>query len=74
LIDISSGGLLPASFQVFPGYQVSFARNVREGSVKTAAVGMLVGPRQPKRFCTAATPMWSSLPGPRGESRIGRCE
>ena len=31
LVDVSSGGLLPASIEVAPGYQVPFARSVQGG-------------------------------------------
>jgi hypothetical protein len=56
LVDVSSDGLLSASIEVAPGYQVPFARSVREGGVKTAAVGMLVGPRQAYEILRRGTP------------------
>ncbi len=48
LIDVSSGGLSPEQqISVGPGYQVPFAREVREGSgLPVAAVGLLTEPRQ----------------------------
>jgi 2,4-dienoyl-CoA reductase-like NADH-dependent reductase (Old Yellow Enzyme family) len=43
LIDCSSGGLVPhAKIAIGPGYQVPFARAIREGArIATAAVGMI---------------------------------
>lgn len=42
LIDVSSGGLLPAPIQARPGYQVPFAEAVRRGAViPTIAVGLI---------------------------------
>jgi 2,4-dienoyl-CoA reductase-like NADH-dependent reductase (Old Yellow Enzyme family) len=48
LIDVSSGGLVPEQQIVtWPGYQVPFARAVREGSgLPTAAVGLITEPAQ----------------------------
>ncbi|RZS90948.1 2,4-dienoyl-CoA reductase-like NADH-dependent reductase (Old Yellow Enzyme family) [Motilibacter rhizosphaerae] len=48
LVDVSSGGLVPdAKIEVGPGYQVPFARAVREASgVPTAAVGLINDPKQ----------------------------
>jgi 2,4-dienoyl-CoA reductase-like NADH-dependent reductase (Old Yellow Enzyme family) len=48
LIDVSSGGLVPhQSITAGPGYQVPFARAVREGSgQRVAAVGMITEPAQ----------------------------
>ena len=48
LIDCSSGGLVPhAKIAVGPGYQVPFARAIREGAgIATAAVGMITEARQ----------------------------
>lgn len=48
LIDVSSGGLSPAQHvQVGPGYQVPFARAIREGAgVPTGAVGLITEPDQ----------------------------
>jgi 2,4-dienoyl-CoA reductase-like NADH-dependent reductase (Old Yellow Enzyme family) len=48
LIDVSSGGLVPEQQVVAgPGYQVPFARAVREGSgLPTAAVGLITEPHQ----------------------------
>ncbi|MGL4818809.1 MAG: NADPH dehydrogenase NamA [Bacilli bacterium] len=42
LIDVSTGVLVPATFPVFPGYQVSFAERIRhEGAIATGAVGLI---------------------------------
>jgi 2,4-dienoyl-CoA reductase-like NADH-dependent reductase (Old Yellow Enzyme family) len=48
LIDCSSGGLVPhAKIAVGPGYQVPFARAIREqAGIATAAVGMITEARQ----------------------------
>jgi 2,4-dienoyl-CoA reductase-like NADH-dependent reductase (Old Yellow Enzyme family) len=48
LIDVTSGGLMPAArIEVEPGYQVPFARAVREGSgLPVSAVGWIVSPEQ----------------------------
>ncbi|NHC47289.1 NADH:flavin oxidoreductase/NADH oxidase [Motilibacter aurantiacus] len=48
LVDVSSGGLAPEQrVEVGPGYQVPFARAVREGSgLPTAAVGLITEPAQ----------------------------
>ena len=47
LIDVSSGGLVPdARISAGPGYQVPFARAVREASgLPTAAVGLITEPK-----------------------------
>lgn len=45
LLDISSGGLLPASMKLGPGYQVPFAEAVkREVGLPTIAVGLITEP------------------------------
>nr|NLI50194.1 NADH:flavin oxidoreductase/NADH oxidase [Propionibacterium sp.] len=44
LIDVSSGGLLPAPIDPVPGYQVPFARRLRAEGVPTAAVGLITDP------------------------------
>jgi 2,4-dienoyl-CoA reductase-like NADH-dependent reductase (Old Yellow Enzyme family) len=48
LIDVSSGGLSPEQkIHLGPGYQVPFARAVRDGSgLPTAAVGLITEPTQ----------------------------
>lgn len=47
LIDVSSGGNVPAEVPVGPGYQVGFARRIRaEAGVPTGAVGLITEPKQ----------------------------
>lgn len=47
LIDVSSGGNVVTDIPISPGYQVPFARQIRQdGGLPTAAVGMVVRPRQ----------------------------
>lgn len=48
LIDCSSGGLVPyANIKVQPGYQVPFARDIRQQTgVLTGAVGLITDPQQ----------------------------
>jgi 2,4-dienoyl-CoA reductase-like NADH-dependent reductase (Old Yellow Enzyme family) len=48
LVDVSSAGLVPEQkVEIGPGYQVPFARAVREGSgLPTAAVGLITEPAQ----------------------------
>jgi 2,4-dienoyl-CoA reductase-like NADH-dependent reductase (Old Yellow Enzyme family) len=47
LVDVSSGGNAPADVPVRPGYQVRFARRVRqEAGVATGAVGLITEPKQ----------------------------
>ncbi|CAM3233559.1 NADH:flavin oxidoreductase/NADH oxidase [Stackebrandtia soli] len=55
LIDVSSGGSVPnAVIPVGPGYQVPFARSVRdEAKVATGAVGLITEPRQAEAILAA---------------------
>jgi len=48
LIDGSSGGIEPnAKIEIGPGYQVPFARRIRqEAQIATGAVGMITDPQQ----------------------------
>lgn len=47
LVDVSTGGNVPADIPLSPGYQVPFARQVRDGAdIPTAAVGLITTPRQ----------------------------
>ncbi|HET8718961.1 MAG TPA: NADH:flavin oxidoreductase/NADH oxidase [Nocardioidaceae bacterium] len=47
LVDVSSGGNAPADIPVGPGYQVQFARRIREeAGVPTGAVGMITEAKQ----------------------------
>ncbi len=42
LIDVSSGAVVPASIEVYPGYQVGFAEKIKHGAViATGAVGLI---------------------------------
>ena len=42
LIDVSSGALVPAAIDVFPGYQVKFSETIKEGAeISTGAVGLI---------------------------------
>lgn len=41
LLDVSSGGLLPAKIDLRPGYQVDFAARLRQTGIPTAAVGLI---------------------------------
>ena len=62
LIDVSSGALVPkARIPVGKGYQVPFARKIRdEAEIMTGAVGMITEPSMPTRSSPAATPTWFS--------------
>lgn len=51
VLDISSGGLLPASIPVGPGYQVPLAAEVRDAAkLATGAVGLITDPEQAERI------------------------
>lgn len=42
LIDVSSGGVVPATINAFPGYQVPYADQIRrEANIPTGAVGLI---------------------------------
>ncbi|MHC8516904.1 NADPH dehydrogenase NamA [Sporosarcina sp. ITBMC105] len=42
LIDVSSGGVVPAKIDTYPGYQVNFAEQLKkEAQIPTGAVGLL---------------------------------
>ncbi|AYQ18828.1 NADPH dehydrogenase NamA [Bacillus sp. GM2] len=42
LIDVSSGAVVPADINVFPGYQVGFADTIRaQAEIQTGAVGLI---------------------------------
>ncbi len=42
LIDVSSGAVVPAKIDVYPGYQVKFAETIKEGAnIATGAVGLI---------------------------------
>ncbi|WP_307336027.1 NADPH dehydrogenase NamA [Caldalkalibacillus uzonensis] len=47
LIDCSSGGVVPAKINVYPGYQVPFAERIKkEAGVATGAVGLITSALQ----------------------------
>ncbi|WP_242395651.1 NADH:flavin oxidoreductase/NADH oxidase [Anaeromyxobacter oryzisoli] len=47
LVDVSSGGTVPARIPVGPGYQTAFAERIRrEAGIATGAVGVIVSPEQ----------------------------
>ncbi|MBE1553823.1 NADPH dehydrogenase NamA [Sporosarcina limicola] len=42
LIDVSSGAVVPAAIDVFPGYQVKFSETIKEGAaITTGTVGLI---------------------------------
>ena len=54
LVDVSSGGAVLAKIPVGPGYQVPFARAVREGSgLPSGAVGLITSPQQAEQVLTS---------------------
>lgn len=55
LIDVSSGGLVPAAkIPVGPGYQVGFATRIRhEAGIATGAVGLITEPQQAEDIITS---------------------
>lgn len=55
LVDVSSGGNVPdAPIVVGPGYQVPFARTVREAGLPVAAVGMITSAAQAETLLRAS--------------------
>ncbi|OIK12202.1 NADPH dehydrogenase NamA [Bacillus sp. MUM 116] len=47
LIDVSSGAVVPARINVYPGYQVKFAEEIKNGAdIATGAVGLITSPLQ----------------------------
>lgn len=47
LIDVSSGGVVLANIDAFPGYQVPFAETIKqEANIETGAVGLITTGRQ----------------------------
>ncbi|MBP2240785.1 NADPH2 dehydrogenase [Cytobacillus eiseniae] len=45
LIDVSSGAVVPAKINVYPGYQVTYAEKIRaEANIPTGAVGLITSP------------------------------
>jgi 2,4-dienoyl-CoA reductase-like NADH-dependent reductase (Old Yellow Enzyme family) len=54
LVDVSSGGAVLAEIPVGPGYQVPFARAVREGAgLLSGAVGLITSPQQAETVLTS---------------------
>ncbi len=54
MIDVSSGGLLPAEIPVSPGYQTAFAALIRrKADLPTAAVGMIIEAAQAEHIVTS---------------------
>lgn len=54
LIDTSTGGNAPADIPVRPGYQVPFARQIRDqAQIPTGAVGLIVEPQQAEKILAA---------------------
>ena len=52
LVDVSSGGNVPASVPVGPGYQVPLAAAVRSSGIAVGAVGMITEPAQAEAILT----------------------
>jgi NADPH2 dehydrogenase len=47
LIDVSSGAVVPARINVYPGYQVKYSETIRNGAdIATGAVGLITSPIQ----------------------------
>jgi len=60
LIDCSSGGIVPGvNIPVKPGYQIEFAKRIRQDvDIPTAAVGLITSPEQANQIiCTGAADM-----------------
>jgi 2,4-dienoyl-CoA reductase-like NADH-dependent reductase (Old Yellow Enzyme family) len=56
LLDVSSGGNALADIPVGPGYQVSFARRIRqEAGIPTGAVGLVTEPKQAEEILAEGT-------------------
>lgn len=55
LIDVSSGGLVPnVKISIGPGYQVEFARAIRDGAeIATSAVGLITEPEQAQEIVSS---------------------
>lgn len=47
LIDVSSGSVVPARINVYPGYQVKYSETIKTGAdISTGAVGLITSPIQ----------------------------
>lgn len=45
LIDVSSGAVVPARIDVYPGYQVKYSETIKYGAdIPTGAVGLITSP------------------------------
>ncbi|MBU8916338.1 NADPH dehydrogenase NamA [Bacillus sp. FJAT-29953] len=45
LIDVSSGAVVPARINVYPGYQVKYSETIKNGAdIQTGAVGLITSP------------------------------
>lgn len=49
LVDVSTGGNVLATIPVAPGYQVPFARQVRDTGIASGAVGLITTPHQAEK-------------------------
>jgi NADPH2 dehydrogenase len=53
LIDCSSGGVVPAAIDAYPGYQVQFAEHIRKhANIATGAVGIITDAEQANQIIT----------------------
>jgi NADPH2 dehydrogenase len=53
LIDCSSGGVVPAAIDAYPGYQVQFAEHIRKHvNIATGAVGIITDAQQANQIIT----------------------
>jgi NADPH2 dehydrogenase len=53
LIDCSSGGVVPAAIEAYPGYQVQFAEHIRKhANIATGAVGIITDAQQANDIIT----------------------
>ncbi|MDR2620810.1 MAG: NADH:flavin oxidoreductase/NADH oxidase [Propionibacteriaceae bacterium] len=50
MMDVSSGGNVPATIDTQPGYQVWLARHVRRSGLPVIAVGLITSPKQAARI------------------------
>ena len=45
MVHVSSGGVVPASFQTYPGYQITFAEEIRKNcGIPVITVGLITKP------------------------------
>ena len=53
LIDCSSGAVVPARIDVYPGYQVQYAKHIKEhANIATGAVGLITTGAQAEQILT----------------------